>query len=134
MAQAPDLSDNAMRNREKMAEVLFEQFQLERFYLDQSGVVPLFAAGQQSGLVVGCGHEVSYAAVALPSDEKVHTIKTSNIAGAAVTDCLTDMLQKDGIQDLGSKNQTFLEVQSIKEKTCIVALDYEAFTKQADND
>ncbi|KAH8830247.1 actin family [Flagelloscypha sp. PMI_526] len=46
---------NTPANRERMAEIMFEQFQVPAFYIANTGVLNAFAAGKGSALVVDVG-------------------------------------------------------------------------------
>ncbi|KAI0752247.1 actin family [Irpex lacteus] len=47
---------NTPANRERMAEIIFEEFQAPAFYIANTGVLNAFAAGKGSALVVDIGH------------------------------------------------------------------------------
>ncbi|KAI0346919.1 Actin/actin-like protein [Trametopsis cervina] len=47
---------NTTANRERMAEIMFEEFQAPAFYIANTGVLNAFAAGRGSALVVDIGH------------------------------------------------------------------------------
>ncbi|KAG6378476.1 actin-domain-containing protein [Boletus reticuloceps] len=46
-------------NRERMAEIMFEEFQVPAFYIANTGVLNAFAAGKGSALVVDVGHSMA---------------------------------------------------------------------------
>ncbi|KAF9263624.1 Actin/actin-like protein [Marasmius fiardii PR-910] len=50
---------NTPENRERMAEIMFEEFQAPAFYIANTGVLNTFAAGKGSGLVVDVGQSVA---------------------------------------------------------------------------
>jgi len=47
---------NTPANRERMAEIMFEEFQVPAFYIANTGVLNAFAAGKGSALVIDVGH------------------------------------------------------------------------------
>ncbi|THG97647.1 hypothetical protein EW026_g4389 [Hermanssonia centrifuga] len=47
---------NTVENRERMAEIMFEEFQVPAFYIANTGVLNAFAAGKGSALVIDVGH------------------------------------------------------------------------------
>nr|GAT53976.1 predicted protein [Mycena chlorophos] len=49
---------NTPENRERMAEIMFEEFQVPAFYVANTGVLNAFASGRGSALVVDIGHKV----------------------------------------------------------------------------
>ncbi|KIY49570.1 Actin/actin-like protein [Fistulina hepatica ATCC 64428] len=50
---------NTSASREKMAEILFEEFQVPAFYIANTGVLSAFAAGKGSALVIDIGQSAS---------------------------------------------------------------------------
>ncbi|KAA1466159.1 Actin/actin-like protein [Dentipellis sp. KUC8613] len=50
---------NTAENRERMAEIMFEEFQVPAFYIANTGVLNAFAAGKGSALVIDIGHSMA---------------------------------------------------------------------------
>ncbi|KAI0002990.1 actin-related protein Arp4p [Russula compacta] len=50
---------NTPANRERMAEIMFEEFQVPAFYIANAGVLNAFAAGKGSALVIDIGHSTA---------------------------------------------------------------------------
>ncbi|KAK7470870.1 Actin-related protein 4 [Stygiomarasmius scandens] len=50
---------NTPANREKMAEIMFEEFQVPAFYIANTGVLNTFAAGKGSALVIDVGQTMA---------------------------------------------------------------------------
>ncbi|KAI0663072.1 actin-like protein Arp4p [Cubamyces menziesii] len=50
---------NTPANRERMAEIMFEEFQVPAFYIANTGVLNAFAAGKGSALVIDIGQSVA---------------------------------------------------------------------------
>ncbi|KAH9050063.1 actin-like protein Arp4p [Lactarius hengduanensis] len=50
---------NSPANRERMAEIMFEEFQVPAFYIANTGVLNAFAAGKGSALVIDIGHSTT---------------------------------------------------------------------------
>ncbi|KIM64500.1 hypothetical protein SCLCIDRAFT_633828 [Scleroderma citrinum Foug A] len=50
---------NTTANRERMAEMMFEEFQVPAFYIANTGVLNAFAAGKGSALVIDVGHSMA---------------------------------------------------------------------------
>lgn len=50
---------NTPENRERMAEIMFEEFQAPAFYIANTGVLNTFAAGKGSALVIDVGHHMA---------------------------------------------------------------------------
>ncbi|KLO15641.1 actin-related protein Arp4p [Schizopora paradoxa] len=47
---------NTAANRERMAEIMFEEFKVPAFFISNSGVLTAFAAGKGTALVIDLGH------------------------------------------------------------------------------
>ncbi|KAF8351130.1 actin-related protein Arp4p [Amanita rubescens] len=50
---------NTQANRERMAEIMFEEFQVPAFYIANTGVLNAFAAGKGSALVIDVGQSMA---------------------------------------------------------------------------
>ncbi|KAG6332297.1 hypothetical protein ID866_6792 [Astraeus odoratus] len=50
---------NTPAHRERMAEIMFEEFQVPAFYIANTGVLNAFAAGKGSALVIDIGHSMA---------------------------------------------------------------------------
>ncbi|KAG7448986.1 actin-like protein Arp4p [Guyanagaster necrorhizus] len=50
---------NTVENRERMAEIMFEEFQVPAFYISNTGVLNTFAAGKGSALVIDVGQDMA---------------------------------------------------------------------------
>ncbi|OJA15304.1 hypothetical protein AZE42_00956 [Rhizopogon vesiculosus] len=50
---------NTPANRERMAEIMFEEFHVPAFYIANTGVLNAFAAGKGSALVIDVGHSMA---------------------------------------------------------------------------
>ncbi|KAF7301444.1 hypothetical protein MIND_00709700 [Mycena indigotica] len=50
---------NTPQNRERMAEIMFEEFQVPAFYIANTGVLNAFAAGKGSALVIDIGQKMA---------------------------------------------------------------------------
>ncbi|OCH93616.1 actin-like protein Arp4p [Obba rivulosa] len=50
---------NTQENRERMAEIMFEEFQVPAFYIANTGVLNAFAAGKGSALVIDIGQSAA---------------------------------------------------------------------------
>ncbi len=52
---------NPLKNREKMAEIFFEHFNVPAFYVAVQAVMALYASGRTTGIVLDAGDGVSHA-------------------------------------------------------------------------
>ncbi|XP_053454818.1 uncharacterized protein LOC128591400 [Nycticebus coucang] len=108
-------------NREKVAEILFERFQVPAMQTVHQALLALYAYGRTTGLVLGSGHGTSYVAPILTGDLAPLDTYRLDVAGADLTDHLAQLLQVSG-QSLPKPGM----VNQIKEACCYVAFDMEA--------
>ena len=50
-----------LKNREMIAQIMFEQFSVPHLYISVQGVCSLYASGRTTGVVVDCGEGKSHA-------------------------------------------------------------------------
>ncbi|XP_004713123.1 actin-related protein T1-like [Echinops telfairi] len=109
------------QSREKMAEVMFENFKVPAFYLSNQAVVVLYASASVTGLVVDSGHGVTCTVPVFEGHALPHAVSTLNVSGNDLTEYLTWILLTRGYNHYSSINKAVVE--DIKEKLCYVALD-----------
>ena len=115
---------NPKSHREKMAEIMFESFQVPALYVTNPAILSLYASGRTEGLVFDCGEDVS---CAVPATQlSVDSFKCSEDAierqGIAGRDVANYLLTK-----LSAKRETpfidYYTAREIKERCCYVASD-----------
>jgi len=121
MLTEPPMNPNS--NREKMIEVMFEEFGFDSCYIAIQAVLTLYAQGLLTGVVVDSGDGVTHVCpvfegYALPATRRL------DIAGRDITKYLIKLLLLRGY----AFNQTadFETVRMMKEKLCYVAYNVEA--------
>ncbi|KAE8590030.1 hypothetical protein XENTR_v10017910 [Xenopus tropicalis] len=112
---------NPLRNRHKMAEIFFENFNVPAMYVSHQANLALYASGLTTGIVldVGAGitHTVAiYDGVALP-----HAVSKLPVAGRTITQYLMKLLTENGYNFITAAEREI--VRDIKEKLCYIALD-----------
>jgi actin, other eukaryote len=105
---------NTPDRREKLAQIMFETFNVPYFYLDQSSMFSLYSSGRTTGTVLNMGHSKNDVCcildgTLLPKGE------ISHIAGHCVTDELYKRLAYSE-QYLGK-----LSPEDVKEKYCFIS-------------
>ncbi|XP_016074710.1 PREDICTED: actin-related protein T2 [Miniopterus natalensis] len=114
---------NPRETREKMAEVMFEKFQVPAFYLSDQAVLALYASACVTGLVVDSGDGVTCTVPIFEGYSLPHAVTKLYVAGRDITEHLTRLLQASGRAFPCVLNKALVE--DIKEKLCYVALEPE---------
>lgn len=114
---------NPLRNREQMAEVMFERYDFGGVYVAIQAVLALYAQGLSSGVVVDSGDGVTHIVPVYESTVLNHLTRRLDVAGRDVTRNLIALLLRRGY----ALNRTadFETVRQIKEKLCYVSYDLE---------
>ncbi|KAK1175841.1 actin-3-like [Acipenser oxyrinchus oxyrinchus] len=129
MVSDPPLSPTT--NREKFAEIMFENFSIPAMYIAYQSILSLYSYGRTTGIVVESGHGVSYA---VPIHDGYHL---PNCTGRV--DYAGDDLNKYLIKLLKEGKQTFTDsslniVDDIKRKCCYIPLDIKSEMSLTPND
>merc|ERR1712227_878714 len=75
------LPKNPKDNRERMTQIMFETFNVRRFYVAIQAVLSLYASGRTTGVVVDCGDGVSHTVPIYEGYSMPHAIQRINLAG-----------------------------------------------------
>lgn len=120
---------NPIRNREKMIEVMFEQYQFHGAYIAIQAVLTLYAQGLLSGVVIDSGDGVTHICPVYEEYALPHLTRRLDIAGRDITKYLIKLLLLRGY----AFNHTadFETVRIMKEKLCYVGYNIETEQKLA---
>ena len=115
---------NPKSHREKMAEIMFESFQVPALYITNPAILSLYASGRTEGLVFDCGEDVSCAvpATQLSVDSFKcldNTIERQDVAGRNVANYLLTKL----VAKRETRFMDYYTAREIKEKCCYVTTD-----------
>lgn len=115
---------NPKRNREKMAEIMFETFGAKGIYIAIQGVLSLYASGRTTGVVLDIGDGVSHTIPIYDGYSIDNAINRFDLAGRDVTEYMQRLLEQQGISMHTSSEKEI--VRKMKEKLCYCATDLEA--------
>ncbi|MBD3196129.1 MAG: actin, cytoplasmic 2 [Candidatus Lokiarchaeota archaeon] len=114
---------NPRANREKMAEILFETFNVPALYIATQAVLSLYSSGRTTGTVIDIGDGVSHIVPIFEGFALSHAIERIDLAGRDITKYLKRLLRQKGISLTTSAE--FQIVRDVKEKLCYVAINPE---------
>ena len=114
---------NPRKNREKMAEIMFEEFEFPGIHISIQAVLSLLASGKTTGVVLDSGDGVTHVVPVYEGFVNPMSVKRINVAGRDVTENLVRHLASTGYSFRTSAEQEI--VRDIKEKHGRVALDFE---------
>jgi len=116
---------NPKKNRSKMAEILFETFNVEKIHIANTSMLGLYSYGKTSGLVLDSGFGLTTSVPVYQGYPLPHASQKMKFGGENLSDLLLSMVQYQGI----GKNYKGLKgrilADSIKEKLGYVALNSE---------
>lgn len=111
---------NPYKNREKMAEIFFESFNVPALYVSVQAVLSLYSSGRTTGVVLDIGDGVAHSVPIYEGFALPHSITRADIAGRDVTRYLQLLLRKEGHKFVSSSEMEV--VRQIKEKACYISV------------
>lgn len=111
------------KNKQDIAELMFEKFKVKSFALMNTAVLSLFSTGKTTGLVAEVGDGVSYTVPVFEGYAMPHAMHYIPVAGRDVTDLLLQELMQAG-EPVQLRHRQF--VNDMKEQMCCVAQDFRA--------
>ena len=139
---------NPKSKREKMTQIMFEDFEVSRFYVQLGEVLALYASGRTTGfhtfhhnpninikncfscnpgLIFSSGDSVSHTVPVYEGYALPHAILRMDCGGLDVTQKLRQLLREQGFSiTKGLEGRSGMEIcKHIKEKLCYIAVDYD---------
>jgi centractin len=110
---------NPMSNRERIAEIFFETFNVPALFFAPQSVLSLYASGRTTGVVLDVGEGVTHAVPVYEGFALPHSITRSDLGGFDVTQQMQLQLRRSGL-NLTTTSEMDL-VKDIKEQVCFVS-------------
>ena len=111
--------------REKIAEILFEEFRVPKLYVGMQALLAAYFADKMTGLIVDMGDGVCHAVPIYQGYVLNHAIQRTNVGGRDITNYLARLLMYYRGVSLTTTAEKEI-VRDIKEKCCYVSLNPEA--------
>ena len=115
--------NNPKQNREKIAQIIFETFNAPGLYISNSAVLSLYSVGKYNGIVIDSGGDFTHFVPIYDCFGMPHAYIQENYAGRDLTLYMQELLYEVGYRAYTTHEKEIVE--SIKEKVCYVALDFE---------
>ncbi|KZP01556.1 Actin/actin-like protein [Calocera viscosa TUFC12733] len=122
---------NPKVNRQRMCQVMFEEYGFGGVYVAIQAVLTLYAQGLTTGVVVDSGDGVTHIVPVYEGFALSHLTRRLDIAGRDVTRYLIKLLLMRGYAF--NRTADFETVQQIKEKLCYVSYDLDLDNKLAED-
>uniref|UniRef100_H2ZCW0 Uncharacterized protein n=1 Tax=Ciona savignyi TaxID=51511 RepID=H2ZCW0_CIOSA len=114
---------NPKANREKMAEIMFESFNVGGLHVALEAVLSLYSGDITTGVALYSGDGLTYSVPIYEGYLIRKAIQKVEIAGLDVTDFLAQKLNKRGYTFLTTAER--ISIQNMKENVCFVSSDFE---------
>ncbi|XP_040283344.1 actin-2-like [Bufo bufo] len=112
---------NSLQNREKMAEIMFEAFDVPGMYIALQAALTLYSTGLTTGMFVNSGDGVTHMVPVYEGYIMPHAASRLDVAGKDITECLMRLLLESGHTFVSSAEQEI--AREIKERLCYVEMD-----------
>ena len=114
---------NPKENREKMAQIMFETFNVPGLYIAIQAVLSLYSAGKFTGIVVDSGDGITQFVPIFDGYSLSQAVLRFDLGGRDLTKYMTKLLNETGLRFSTSYDKQI--AKAIKEKVCYIALDFE---------
>ena len=115
--------NNPKQNREKIAEIMFETFNVPGLCFENSANLSLYSIGKFYGIVIDSGGDLTHFVPIYDGTVISYAYINENLGGRTLNLYMEELLDEIGMRFPTSSEKRFVE--SIKEKACYAALDFE---------
>ncbi|EUD65314.1 beta-centractin [Plasmodium inui San Antonio 1] len=112
---------NPQKNKEKIAEVFFESFNVPALFISIQAILSLYSCGKTNGTVLDCGDGVCHCVSIYEGYSITNTITRTDVAGRDITAYLGYLLRKNG--HLFNTSAEMEVVKNMKENCCYVSFN-----------
>jgi len=109
---------NPCHNRDKVAEIFFENFRAPALFFAPPAVLSLYASGRTTGVVLDVGEGVTHAVPVYEGFALPHSVTRSDVAGRDVTRQMQLLLRRSGLSFTTTAEADL--VKTMKEESCFV--------------
>eukprot|EP00803_Ostreobium_quekettii_P004039 evm.model.scf_409.4 EVM.evm.TU.scf_409.4 scf_409:43243-44253(+) len=109
--------------REHIAQTLFELYRVPALFMANKAVLPLYAHGLQTGVVLDSGEGRSWAVPIYEGHALPHAVRSSGVSGLELTDRLMSLLLMRGLPFTSKGDRR--AVRRIKDEICYVSQDFD---------
>ena len=110
---------NPKENKEKLAQIMFENFNVQGSYIALESLLSLFGAGKDTGISVDIGDGISSFVPVYYGFNLPHAMIRSNLGGRLLTNYLKELLEKNGYNFSTMAEKEI--IKDIKEKACYIS-------------
>lgn len=124
---------NPTKNRERMAELLFESFQVPALNFQIQAVMTMYSAGRVDGLVVDSGDGITHTVPIFEGRTIAGAIRRSDIAGRDLTEWMMELLNDEVTTRAFTTSADRELARTLKESSCRVSVDFEGELEALDS-
>eukprot|EP01084_Bolivina_argentea_P151571 264560_1 len=114
---------NSTANREKMTEIMFETFNIPKYYIAVQEELAMYASDNQTGIVIHSGDAATHIVPIVKMKAVKNAIQSLDFGGKILTDYMQSILIERGYSF--TTNSEWEIVKDIKEKLGYVAVDFD---------
>lgn len=124
---------NPTRNREKMAEVMFESFGVPGLHFQIQAVLTMYSAGRTDGLILDIGDGITHAVPIYEGHTIPNAVGRLDVAGRDLTEWMMELLSDETNRPFTTSSDREI-ARSLKEKHCRVSQDFDVDLDAVEND